>query len=405
MITEIDNIPLVKDFLLFANYTVKYEVGLTKTNQWIARKHLGELNARVSDPQTGVSARSDQVEYPILNLFYHLGLAAGILRIGSTSKGKSVLQPTERMTLFMEMNHTEQYMCLLETLWIDADWDNLQYRGDRAPSYYDVHGLLEYLEQLPEGSVFEVKDAAQHISRIFRIWEWNFFLIYLECFGLWKFERDLESSKEYKNMLVYYVKTLTPTNLLRKLSPILRQTRDLEEWNLSLRKERGDWLCEQEESFIHSFIPLFSEGELVRTLPRMTGQFYEGTYDLKVALRRNCWRIIRISSHMTLDQLHHAIQKAFGLGNDHLYAFFMDGKRWSRKDAFYSPDDGEEPRADEAELGELGLSEGRSFVYLFDYGAEWTFEITVERALELDTRHMKYQLLDSKGESPSQYSW
>jgi len=62
-------------------------------------------------------------------------------------------------------------------------------------------------------------------------------------------------------------------------------------------------------------------------LPREWLRFVDGTYVFKVALARDLWRRIKISAGDTLLSLHRSIQEAYHFGGDHLYSFFMDGKR------------------------------------------------------------------------------
>jgi hypothetical protein len=154
------------------------------------------------------------------------------------------------------------------------------------------------------------------------------------------------------------------------------------------------------------------------------------------------WRSIEIADEHTLEALHYAIQKAFGWDADHLYSFYMSGKRWDEKTEYRVPEeeylgfknweiiddqeahDGapEDPLAafanvsnedldalmievagklgvsveklqamiEETEeepyerdvrytrLATLGLKRGRRFLYLFDYGDEYFFPIRVE---------------------------
>jgi len=87
----------------------------------------------------------------------------------------------------------------------------------------------------------------------------------------------------------------------------------------------------------------------------------------RVQWKRGCYRTIQCGGGHTFDDLHNAIQTAFGFDDDHLYAFFMDGKRWSRR-AIHSPNSDEYPHADEVLIGQVRLREKQPFMYLFDFG-------------------------------------
>jgi len=106
----------------------------------------------------------------------------------------------------------------------------------------------------------------------------------------------------------------------------------------------------------------------------------KGTYLFRVKLGQETCTIAASDSH-TLEDLHVAIQQEFGLGGDHLYAFFMDGRRFSRH-GYYDPRCTKPPWASEARLGDLDLYAGKRFLYLFDFGAGLEFEITVRDVSE-----------------------
>ena len=85
-----------------------------------------------------------------------------------------------------------------------------------------------------------------------------------------------------------------------------------------------------------------------------------------------------------------------------MYSFFMDGKPWS-KNEFKCPLDDEGPCSDEVEIGELDLIEKQNFLYLFDYGDEWKFNIEVFEMKNEGNEKSKAKVIESKGERPQQY--
>ena len=150
------------------------------------------------------------------------------------------------------------------------------------------------------------------------------------------------------------------------------------------------------------------------------------TYVFKVKLRHDkySWRKIEILGNQTLDDLHMAIQKAFDFDADHLYSFFMSGKAWDNSDfEYYHPEANSgplgnrvrttlslirgshpEPRlpATRARIESLNLKPKQKFLYLFDYGDEWHFEVTFLK--EGSSEKARYpRLIDSKGEAKKQY--
>ena len=152
------------------------------------------------------------------------------------------------------------------------------------------------------------------------------------------------------------------------------------------------------------------------------------TYIFKVKLKhdKRVWRKIEVLGSQTLDDLHMAIQEAFDFDADHLYSFFMSGKAWDDSDfEYYHPDAapqtplekkmetifsqirGSHPElrvpATRIRIESLNLKPKQKFLYLFDYGDEWQFEVEFLR--EGFPEKTDYpRIIDSRGEAPQQYT-
>ena len=107
------------------------------------------------------------------------------------------------------------------------------------------------------------------------------------------------------------------------------------------------------------------------------------------------WRKIEIAADQTLEDLHYAIQSAFGWDADHLYSFFMSGKAWDSASEYRLPEDalmeisGDWELEDEAEeehgplvAGEL-QEEERDPLAAFGAMSEQELEDMIVRAAEL----------------------
>ena len=190
------------------------------------------------------------------------------------------------------------------------------------------------------------------------------------------------------------------------------------------------------------------------------------TYTFHVSLpgTGRVWRKIEMRADQTLEDLHFAIQRAYGWAADHLYSFFMSGTAWDESTEYCLPegsdpwggpiDDDEEewpgPTPEEREqalrllfgdtdmtleemqaemdrfwedflteealsgpgnvqtttLEELDLEPGQEFMYLFDYGDAWRFKVRVH-AVNPDAPEGDYaRIVESVGKAPEQYpSW
>jgi hypothetical protein len=128
-------------------------------------------------------------------------------------------------------------------------------------------------------------------------------------------------------------------------------------------------------------------------------------------------RSIAVRADQTLADLHDALQGAFDWDNDHLYAFWLDGRFWSRDGTQYvhpfglelDPFEGwdlptAKPRRQSAQvrLSRLRLSKGQRIAYLFDFGDEWRVRLTLSRIAAADGEPYS-RILESVGEAPAQY--
>lgn len=113
-----------------------------------------------------------------------------------------------------------------------------------------------------------------------------------------------------------------------------------------------------------------------------------------------------VATHQHLTVVHEVLRQAFGWNDDHLYAFWLDGRFWSREGvALVRPGmpDADEPTAD-VPLSELDLSVGAKIAYIFDFGAEWRVELRVrERTGGDDGTYPR--VLQRRGTAPRQYGW
>ena len=133
---------------------------------------------------------------------------------------------------------------------------------------------------------------------------------------------------------------------------------------------------------------------------------------------RSVWRRIAVRGNQTLNDLHEAIFQAFDRDDEHTYSFFFPrpgrkGQAALRGAQEYThPFNAAEPgpfadkplkSAGTTRLSALGLTAGRTFLYLFDFGDEWWHEITVEETDAPDDKGQYPRIIEKRGKSPPQY--
>jgi hypothetical protein len=125
-------------------------------------------------------------------------------------------------------------------------------------------------------------------------------------------------------------------------------------------------------------------------------------FQLKVELRPDCYRIIKCAWHHTFEDLHNTIQKAFSFDNEHLYVFFPDGSRRPNR-GIYSPHCDERLSANAVNLCDVFQFPKQHITYLFDFGDNWEFVITVQDIDQQAPIPAQPEIIKSVGTAPSQY--
>ncbi len=140
------------------------------------------------------------------------------------------------------------------------------------------------------------------------------------------------------------------------------------------------------------------------------------TFKVKLKFAKKIWRKIAIRGDQTLEDLHHAIFRAFDRYDEHLYAFYktrnvnstsqtrlknvpqytnaiaLDGFSSNTYDAAKTP------------ISSLKMKERSTLEYLFDFGDEWWHILELESMSERKTGAAKYpEIIEKKGKSPDQY--
>lgn len=129
------------------------------------------------------------------------------------------------------------------------------------------------------------------------------------------------------------------------------------------------------------------------------------TYFFKVKLKwdKRTYRTIEMSENQTLDHLHQAIFDAFDFEEMHLYSFFMNNRAWSPPQYEYCAPQADGRKADKVKVSLLRLKPKQKFLYLFDYGDSWEFEIEFIGNGKKENKIKYPKVIKSAGESPTQY--
>lgn len=411
-------INLILDFDRFLDYIEQHPIEITKTSEYISRKHLPSLNERMSVKAENVTANMQQESYPYIHFFYHIAVAGRLVEKVFLDSNKPRLRVTDRYNVYCNLTDTEKYMFLLESFWVDVNWSSISTKK-KVYVHQFLPDIFRKLIESPEAQMRLDQNAllANLTSN------WHYFFLYFEWFGIWLCEKDQERIEHAGNKSCYFVKTIKLTTFGKKVVSVLLEDRNIEQWNIPIRREYGEvnplpgsrlpemadanLPSENDEKiplFYRAFSDLFFQRELGGSLPRREQKYIPGVYTFKVAFDQHNYCKVVLSAKHTMDDLHTIILKAFQFDDaHHLYSFFMDGKKWST-DCIVAPEDNSGgANASEIKIGSVGMHTGQRFMYLFDYGDEWTFTVIVEQIKEDELEPIKPAITEKIGIGPEQY--
>jgi hypothetical protein len=138
---------------------------------------------------------------------------------------------------------------------------------------------------------------------------------------------------------------------------------------------------------------------------RQAGRGAVKTYTLRVNHRAlpDVWRDIEIAEDQTLEDLHLAIQGAYGWGDDHLYSFFMSGHPQDQRTEIGSPWSETRRHTHQVEIGSLNVKPGDRFLYFFDYGDSHEFDVRVLQVNPAASKGAYPRVVAQQGKPPPQY--
>jgi hypothetical protein len=406
-VTDTSPTPIVADFDTFLAGIETPDAYLTKAKLKLDRATLHTLDTQMRTFRTDTHPRTDQEYYALLNLFQRICMATRF-HVAQPARGNLGMVPTEAAAAFRQLSPCEKYVALLEALWVDVNWSEVAF-GVHTGIFLREDFLLEALLKLPVGQRANILRQSTFIAI-----DQHSALRVLSFFGLLACEETSDprfQGIQYRKGRVVFG-TVTVSAFGHQVLTTLAEQRPRGLWNMPSRKEfggadfpgqaseKGGEGPAEPEPFFKALLPLFPLGTLTSGMPRVERQTKKGTFVFKAGLG-SVWRTIAMSGKDTLEDLHLAIQKAFRFDNDHLFAFHMDNKPYSGNR--YNDSRGNDgPFAEDVAIGELDLWIHQHFLYLFDFGDEWRFDVEV---LEIrDEPHkVKPRVLESKGKSPKQY--
>ncbi len=100
------------------------------------------------------------------------------------------------------------------------------------------------------------------------------------------------------------------------------------------------------------------------------------------------WRRVTVPGDFSFARFHYVIQMAFGWQDTHLYQFSEKGYRSEVFIGEPSEDSFEEIEDSyEIKLSDIFKRKGKKFVYIYDFGDDWTHIIKLEKIDKIEAKH------------------
>ena len=384
------------DFDTFNNFIKSEKPPLSAKRGEMGKRDSFRLNQILYHKKDISKPNYTQYQYPVIDLMFSLALA-GNLYVKANEKGKAVLVKTSASESFNNLNIYEKYVFLLQTYWTKYEFD-IKFSGFLSVGFfYNFFVALANSQK----SEWVVKD--KHFDLCVLDSQDSAFFCHLNFFGFGEYELNDDKEAFYKDSIKDFI-----VNEFGSYASRFLITNALMAWN---NKHLGYLISQMKKKIkpkkdknpFAIFKEFFPEGEVKNTVVCKDEFDRSGVYTFKVSLYSGLWRKINISHKHYLSDLHLAIQEAFDFDDDHLYAFYIGGKRKTGKAIYCAYVEEEGKTADKIKIYDLGLFRGQKIFYLFDFGDEWWFDIKLLKIDKESVLPLQPVIVGSEGESPEQY--
>lgn len=345
---------------------------------------LKDLDERLTFPARPNKQRPQQKSFPGIQGLYLLLRTTGLgILQGEAGKTRLCVDPAV-LEQWRQLNPTEQYFNLLEAWLLHGAYEIWGERGVgwRSSFLIDVAQLVtDYLSRRRRRKTADLPRLPTYKCA---------HLALLEMFGLAELERENEAGP-----VAWRIEDAELTPLGHAIVDVIHEIILSDD---VLMEERREYSFGALQTHLGSYFPAWKNNLVVPE-----AGFRDGVYHIKVSLGK-VWRRIAIPATCDLEQLAYAILAAYEFDDDHLFCFTLRDRHGKKLDVEHPQCDAQH-FADQMKLGAAPIRVGETVRFLYDFGDAWTFSVKLEDVEESNTKLKKPTLIESRGQSPSQYDW
>lgn len=367
------------------------EDGVRSTGKYhlLPMARLFELDQRMAKPLRPRLRRPQQKSFPHINGLYLLLRATqlGVPEGHGKTSGRLTLDAVMHKQ-WLDLNPTERYFNLLEAWLRRGAWEAIGLRGGGWMNGVALSARDLWMSIPAAGRSFSKKERSQG-GFLFST-ERSCTLALLELFGLMTVGReDPDDGQSWR------VTEVLHTPFGDELLQIVFG--EVERELFTHEKPAAEFGVLQ--PVLQSFFPEWVNNlEIAKPAPR------DGIFYFKVSLGEP-WRRIAIPAKSDLEELAECIIQAFDFDGDHLYGFRLVARDGRQLLVEHPYADDAETHTDELAIGELPLIERQSMEFLYDFGADWRFNVQLEK-IEPDEGELSgAAIVESRGKAPPEYEF
>jgi len=382
--------PIVHDFDALLDYVYARPLPVTGTQQ-LPLRVLPEINARLHRPiQLGLQ-RPQQKSHPAIHGLYLVLRASGLTYLDHTRASPHLCVDDALYAAWKGLNPTEQYCALLEAWLLRGYPDIVGERGRPFALPENCSKWVYFFQRLPhKGRAYTSKEALLELSST-PGWH-NLGL--LDLFGCIEIRPGAPVAGQGWQ-IAHLDRTPFGEALLALLATTFFATA-----NRHLDFEQAEPL--PPGTLQPALRPYIPQWEHLLPAPDET-TFRDGLHIFNVALGKGLWRRLALPAKSTLDELARLILHAYAFDSDHLYRFSHQNRYGLLRHINHALLE-EGPWTRDVRAGDVPLMVGQTMTFLFDFGDQWEFEVTLEAVDTDPAASQAPRVLERRGKAPQQYA-
>ena len=378
---------ILADFEALLRFIGPEGIPVSGRRQYFPLRLLPDINGQMTQPLGIDLKRPLQKSYPHINGLYYLLRITGMACLEKAGNKFKLVIDDALKNSWQNLNFTERYFTLLEA-WVVRGHVEIagEVHGLSRSAFLDSHYFLKEVvkKEVTVNGNPDVQKSLPYVPGFFA-------LALMELFGLISVEHAKPAAGKGWN-----IKRLRPTRFGDAVINLLAGYFRSEDYYMTIFDQQIP-----EFGVLQSLVkPLFPQWRNNLAAPERI--ILDGTYIFRVSIGKSK-RWIAVSGSMLFEDLCQTILDSFEFDFDHLYQFQFKNRYGLRQNINHPYMEDEPPWTDETRIGEAMIQSASQMTFLYDFGDNWRFDVSLERIDPVDKNLSEPKVIKSVGQPPSQY--